>query len=202
MRTRFSIQELVIIGIFGAIWGAIEISAGSLLHSLNIPMTGMFLSAGGLLVAMVGRSFVPRVGSTLFIGITAMLMKMLSLGGIVVWPMIAILMEAVIAEIALTAFGKPRLIAFTITGALGVIYTMIHPFFSQGLLAGRGVLFVWEMLLEEGRRIFGVSLSAALIVIALMVILRLVVGTLAGFLAWNVSKAVGQRLGTTSLSVG
>jgi hypothetical protein len=202
MKFKFSIQELVTIGIFGALWGAIEISAGSILHSLNVPMTGMFLSAGGLLVAMVGRSFVPRFGSTLFIGVTAMLMKMFSLGGVVIWPMLAIFMEALIAEVALTTLRKPRLAAFAITGALGVFYTMVHPFFSQGLLAGNGVLFVWEMLLEEGTRIFGIPLSAAILVIAMMASLRVVVGGLAGVLAWNVSKAVHQRLGdAASLSI-
>lgn len=191
---KFSTRDLVKLAVFGALWGAVEITLGSLFHTLNVPMTGVFLSAIGLLIAMIGRYFVPKPGSTLFIGVIAALLKLLSIGGIVIWPMIAILMEAVVAEVVLTVMRKPQRLAFLITGALGVFYTMVHPFLSQGLLAGRGVLFVWEMLLEEGTRLFGLPLSAALAIIAIMALVRLAIGAVAGLLAWEVALAVHKRM--------
>jgi ABC-type thiamin/hydroxymethylpyrimidine transport system permease subunit len=191
---KFSTRDLVKLAVFGALWGALEITLGSLFHALNVPMTGTFLAAIGLLIAMVGRYFVPRPGSTLFIGVIAALLKLLSIGGIVIWPMIGIFMEAVVAEVVLTVMRKPQRLAFMLTGALGVFYTLVHPFLSQGLLAGRGVLFVWEMLLDEGTHLFGLPLSAAWAVIAVMALVRLAIGAVAGLLAWEVAQAVHKRM--------
>jgi hypothetical protein len=195
---KFTTRELVTLGVFGALWGGVEITLGSILHTLHVPMTGAFLSAIGLLVVMVGRYFVPRVGSTLFVGVIASLLKMLSLGGIVVWPMIAIVMEALLAELVLSGLREPGRLVFMLTGAVGVFYTLVHPFLSQGLLAGRGVLFVWEILLEEGTRMFGLPLSAAVVVIGLMSLIRLIIGATAGLIAWDVARVVSKRLAIDS----
>lgn len=190
---ELSTRQLVYLGIFGALWGVVEMSLGSLLHILNVPMTGLFISAIGLMIAFIARYFVPRRGSTLFIGAIAALLKMVSLGGIVIWPMIAILMEAVVGELVLSAFGEPHRTAFVVAGALGVFYSLIHPFLSQGLLAGRGALFVWEMLIEQGNRLFNLPPSAPVIILGILAILYLAVGAAAGVLAWNIARLVGRR---------
>ncbi len=64
------------------------------------------LAAIGLTVALVGRVFVPRRGSTLFIGVIAMLLKLFSLGGVIIGPMVGIFTEALVAEIVLSLAGK------------------------------------------------------------------------------------------------
>jgi hypothetical protein len=157
-------------------------------------MTGLLVSAIGLMIAFIGRYFVPRRGSTLFIGAIAALLKMVGLGGIVIWPMIAILMEAAVGELILSAFGEPQRIAFVVTGALGVLYSLIHPFLSQGLLAGRGALFVWEMLIDQGSRLFNLSLNAPVYILGVLTLLYLAGGVLTGILAWNIARLVGRRL--------
>lgn len=191
---RFTTRELVLLGIFGALWGGVEISLGSLFHTLNLPMTGMLLSAIGLMVVLVGRYYVPRVGSTFFLGVIAALLKMLSLGGIVIWPMIAILMEALMAELVLTLFGQPSRVSFLVAGSLSVLYTLVHPFFSQGLMAGQGMVFVWELLVERSLQIFGLSMTAAWAVVGLYALLHLVTGLLAGWTAWGIARALKGRL--------
>lgn len=191
---RFTTRELVLLGIFGALWGGVEISLGSLFHTLNLPMTGMLLSAIGLMVVLVARYYVPRVGSTFFLGVIAALLKMLSLGGIVIWPMIAILMEALMAELVLTLFGQPSRVSFLVAGSLSVLYTLVHPFFSQGLMAGQGMVFVWELLVERSLQIFGLSMTAAWAVVGLYALLHLVTGLLAGWTAWGIARALKGRL--------
>jgi len=198
---KLTTRELVTMGVFGALWGGVEISLGSLFHTLNVPMTGMFLSAIGLLVVMVARYFVPRVGSSLFLGVIVALLKMLSLGGIVIWPMIAIMFEALVAESVLTVSKTNTRWTFMITGGLGVFYTLVHPFFSQGLLAGSGVLFVWEMLLQQGSRVFGIPVEAAWSVIGIMALVHLVVGIVAGYLAWDVARLARGRISPSVVEV-
>ncbi|MCA9947909.1 MAG: hypothetical protein KC449_30715, partial [Anaerolineales bacterium] len=63
---KLSTRELVTIAVFGTLWGIVEISLGTVLKSLNVPLSGVVLAAIGLTVALVGRLFVPRRGATLF----------------------------------------------------------------------------------------------------------------------------------------
>lgn len=102
---RFTVRDLVYIGVFGALWGAVEISLGSVLHTLNVPFSGVFLTGIGIAIALIGRLFVPRTGSVLFIGLVTAFLKMFSLGGIVLNPMIGIVAESVLAEVALTPWA-------------------------------------------------------------------------------------------------
>ena len=82
---------MVYIGVFGALWAAVETTLGSALHVVNVPLTGVLMTGIGITIALIGRLFVPRKGSVFFIGVVTALLKMLSLGGIVLNPMIAIL---------------------------------------------------------------------------------------------------------------
>ena len=49
---RFTTRELVILTVFGTLWGVVEISLGSLLHLLHLPMSGPWLAASGLAIAI------------------------------------------------------------------------------------------------------------------------------------------------------
>lgn len=192
---KFTVRDLVYIGLFGALWGAMEISLGSYLHVLRVPFNGTLMAAVGVCIALVGRSFVPRRGSVLFIGTVTALLKMFSLGGIVLNPMIAILVESSLAELGLLASTRPSRWSFALAGALAVSWDFFHRFFTQSLLAGRGILEVYGWIIEEGTRLLGVGEGAALGVIAFLIALRLLVGSMAGLVAWSVAGAVHRRLG-------
>ena len=96
---KFSTRELVTMAVFGTLWGLSEMTLGTVLKSLNIPLSGVVLSTVGLVIALVGRVLVPRRGSTLFIGVIATLLKLFSLGGVIIGPMIGIMSEALVAEV-------------------------------------------------------------------------------------------------------
>ncbi|HEY83526.1 MAG TPA: ECF transporter S component, partial [Chloroflexi bacterium] len=170
---KFNTRELVTLAVFGALWGVVEVSLGSLLHVLNVPLTGLFMTAVGIAIALVGRLYVPKPGATVFIGLIAALLKMFSLGGIVINPMIGIIAASLLAEIVLTAFRRPRRLAFVLAGGLAVLWTLVHPFLTQSFLAGRGVLVIWLDLLDEGIRLFGLNSNAAWVIVAALVLLRL-----------------------------
>ncbi|PIZ26370.1 MAG: hypothetical protein COY47_00885, partial [Chloroflexi bacterium CG_4_10_14_0_8_um_filter_57_5] len=112
---KFTTRQLVTMAVFGALWGVVEISLGSVLHAIKIPLTGLALSTIGLLVALIGRLFVPKRGSTFFIGVIATVLKLFSIGNIVIGPMIGILAEALVAELILDIFPKPTRLAFVLS---------------------------------------------------------------------------------------
>jgi hypothetical protein len=195
---RFTVRDLVYIGVFGALWGAAEMGLGSLLHVLNVPFSGAVLSGIGITIALIGRLFVPRAGSVLFIGLVTALLKMLSLGGIVLSPMIGILAESLLAEVTLTVLGQPRRASFVLAGGLATFWPFVHPFFTQGMLAGRGILTVYGWTLEKGSRLLGLDLSAVVLVLAGLIGVHLLIGIIAGLLAWDAGRVVHARLRPSS----
>jgi hypothetical protein len=191
---KFTTRQLVTLAIFGALWGVSEISLGSVLHALKIPLTGTFMAAIGLCIALIGRLFVPKQGSTLFIGVIAMFLKLFSIGSILVGPMIGILAEALMAELVLSSFPSPSRFALILGGGLGVLLTFIHPFITNPILFGRGILSVWLDTIDLGVRLFGLPSSAAYVIIAVLAGVHLVIGCTAGGLAWGAGRILQTRM--------
>ena len=198
---KLSTRELATLAVFGALWGLDEISLGSVIKTLNIPLSGVLLSAIGLIIVLVGRVFVPRRGSTLFIGVIAMLLKLFSLGGVIIGPMIGIVTEAIVAEVILTLAGKPRRFAFMLAGALGVTWALAQPFVTGPLLFGRTFFTVWLDLLDTGKRLFGSVYSAAAWLVVGLLALHLIIGCLAGWLSWDIAKILQNRLGRSAPAI-
>jgi len=191
---KFTTRELVLLSVFGALWGIVEIGLGSVLHALNVPMLGSVMAALGIMIALIGRLYVPRRGATLFIGAIAMLLKLFSLGGVVLGPMVGILAEALWAEIVLSLFKRPNLVAFLLAGATAVLWTMIHPFFTGLLFYGRSLMDVWQGTLEEGSRLIGMDIQTiAFWIIGVMAAIRLVIGATVGWLSWQSGKLLRRR---------
>jgi ABC-type thiamin/hydroxymethylpyrimidine transport system permease subunit len=198
---KFSTRELVTIAVFGTLWGIVEMSFGAVLHALNLPMTGVILSAIGLMIALVGRIFVPKRGSTLFIGVIAMLLKLFSLGSVVIGPMVGIIMEAVVAEIVLSLAKQPSRLAFMVAGALGVTWNLLQPFITNPLLFGRSVLIAWLDLLDTGSRLLGFDSRAFIWIVLALLAIYLAIGSISGWLAWNVGGQLQLRMGKTATRV-
>lgn len=192
---KLSTRELATLAVFGALWGLVEISLGAVLKTLDIPFSGALLGAIGLTIALTGRVFVPRRGSTLFIGTIAMLLKLFSLGGVVIGPMVGIFSEALVAEIVLSLTGRPRRWAACLAGALGVTWTLVQPFVTGPLLFGLALFEVWAELLTRGERLLGLAPSAALWIVLGLLAIYLLIGGMAGWISWDIASLLQKRLG-------
>jgi hypothetical protein len=192
---KLSTRELATLAVFGALWGLVEISLGSVLKTLNVPLSGMVLSAIGLTIALTGRMFVPKRGATLFVGVIAMLLKLFSLGGVIVGPMIGIFSEALIAEIVLSVAARPSRVAFALAGALGVAWTLLQPFVTGPLLFRRALFTAWLDLLDRGSKMLGLASNLAVVIALVLLVIYLVVGGLAGWISWDIGRLLQVRLG-------
>jgi hypothetical protein len=199
-KMKFSTRELVLLTVFGTLWGLVEIGLGSILHTLRLPLSGPLLAAIGIAIALVGRLFVPRRGATFYIGVVATLLKLFSIGSVVVGPMIGILFEAAIAEILLSLFGRPRRLSFITAGALAVIWTLIQPFFTGLLLFGRDIFVIWLDLLDRGSRLLSLDPAAPLWILILLILIYLAMGAAAGWLAWSSGHLLQSRLARTAFT--
>lgn len=197
---KFTVRELVYMAIFGAIWGALEISAGSYLHLIFPPLATPLMGVGtimtglGMVVALVGRLFVPKRGSVVMIGVITAILKALSVGGVVLSPMLAIIIESLLAELALLVSMRPSRWGFAFAGSLAVMWTFFHKFFASYFLLGRGVYEVYLGVLGSGVEALGIGIEYAFIIIALFLLVRLVTGGVAGWLAWELGRSVQARL--------
>ena len=196
---KYSVRELVYIAIFGAIWGALEITLGSYLHVIFPPLAdtflvGLIMVAIGIVVALIGRLFVPRAGSVLMIGTVTAILKMISIGGVKIGPMAAILVESLLMELGLFLARKPRRWGFVLAGALAVSWNFFHKFIFMWLLFGKGVYEVYLGMIQQGANLLRIDVSYSLAIIAVLLLLRIVFGGLAGWLAWDLGRVVRDRL--------
>ena len=192
---KFTTRELVVMAVFGALWGLVEILLGSVFHAIDLPLTGMALAIIGLMLASIGRLFVPKPGSTVLIGIIAMVLKLFSIGSSVIGPMVGILAEALIAELVLDVFGKPSMLAFIFASTAASLWTLVQPFVTGVLLFGRNLLIIWLDLLDVGTRLFGIPYQAALWIVLTLIVVHLFFGGIGGWLAWKLGNTLKTRLG-------
>ena len=198
MKT-FTTRDWVYIAVFGALWGVIEITLGAYLHVIFPPLADTFLvgviMAGlGGIIALTGRHFVPHTGSVLMIGVVTALLKALSLGGVKIGPMVAILAESLLIEAGLLLTHQPTRWAFALAGALAVSWNFFHKFVMMRLLFGEGVSEVAVKMLKDGSALLGLDVRYSIAILAVLFIIRLVVGAVAGWLAWDLGGAVRRRL--------
>ncbi|HID87856.1 MAG TPA: hypothetical protein EYP55_10855 [Anaerolineae bacterium] len=197
---RFTVRDLVYIAIFGAIWGALEMTLGSYLHVIIPPPATPLIGAGtimtaiGMVVALIGRLFVPKAGSVLMIGVVTAMLKALSIGGVKLSPMIAIIIECLLAEAGLLLAGRPSRWGFVLAGSLAVLWTFFHKFLASYVFLGRGIYEVYVGMLRKGAQLLGVDGRYALVLIGIFPLVRIVMGGAAGWLAWGLGKVVQVRL--------
>ena len=191
---RFSTRDLVYVAVFGAAWGLVETSLGSYLHAARIPFRGAVLTAIGLALALCGRILVPRRGTVLMIGVVTAILKLLSLGGVVLSPLLGILVESALAELCLWPFARPSRPAFALAGALATFWTVLHPFVAQGILAGSGLVAAYRWLLEGTARALPFLAQVGWLLVGAAVVVPLALGAAAGLLAHDLGGRLQARL--------
>jgi hypothetical protein len=196
---KFSVRELVYVAIFGAIWGALELTLGSYLHVIFPPLAdtflvGLLMASLGAIVALIGRHFVPRTGSVFMISVVAAILKMISLGGVTVGPLVAILAEGLLMELGLIIARRPTRWAFVFAGALAVAWNFFHKFIMMYILFGKGVYEVYVGMVQQGASLLRIDLSYALLIIVILFLIRIVAGAVSGWIAWDLGRVVRDRL--------
>jgi hypothetical protein len=192
---KFTTKELVTIAVFGTFWGIVEVSLGAVIKSLHIPFSGALLACIGLIFAMIGRIFVPKFGSVLFIGFIAMFLKLFSIGNIIIGPIFGIISEALVVELTFFVMRKHQKSTFMIAGGLGVLWTIIQPFVTGLLFFGREMMAVWIKMINNGAKSLGMNHDAIWGIVIIMVIIHLLMGALTGWFSWKTGLQLRYRMG-------
>jgi hypothetical protein len=122
------LRQLSYTVVFGTLWGTLEMTAGGLLHALHVPFSGILLAAVGAAILAFQRALFPVRGITLTTGCLAAGIKVFSMGGVYLNPLLAVLMEALLAEFVFCLLGT----SFLAAGLAGFLMGLWS--FAQGLL--------------------------------------------------------------------
>ena len=190
---RLSVRDLVYIAVLAALWAGSENILGAQLHAMNVPFTGAALTAIAVFLMVTCRSLVRKAGSTLLMGIVVALLKVLSIGGVVLSPMIAIFMEALLVELAMTLGGTNQATSM-VGGILADMWAFIHPFVVQPLLFGTPMLVIYGKTVSAGSKMLGIDPSNIIVIILALAVAHGVLGSIAGVVGWRFSERAKRIL--------
>jgi hypothetical protein len=198
--SSYTVRDWVTVGLFGALWGAVELTLGSVLHAIYPPLadtflTGVVMGGIGVTIALTGRRFVPKRGSVLLIGVVTAILKLLSIGGVKIGPAAAILAESILMEIVLWVARAPRRWAFVTGGALAVGWNLPHMLIMPQVLLGKSAAETYARIVQQGSQLLGLDPSVALFILAALLLTQLLAGAIGGWSAWQLGDAVTRRLG-------
>ncbi len=166
-----------------------EVTLGVTLKGLRIPMGGALLTAVSAVIFLTGRYFVPRRGSILMMGAVAAILKIFSIGTVIAGPFLAILIEAAFGELLVSILGVNRP-SYLVTSVVLVLYTIVHPFFSQGLIFGVGIYKIYLETFSRVAEILGVGVNHLLWIALGYAGVHLLLGLLAGWIAFSLPRRV------------
>ena len=195
---NWTLRNWITIGLLGAVWGAVELTLGSVLHMIFPPLantfiTGVLLSAIGVILALTGKVLVERRGTILFISIIAALLKLLSFGGVKIGPFLAILIQGILMEICFLPRNRLRRVQFLAAGTAAVSWNLFHRFIMLRLLYGKRILQVAAATAQSGSDLLGIEAERVLLIIGLFFLIRAAVGIAAGCAGRGIGFALKER---------
>jgi hypothetical protein len=186
---------------FGALWGALEITLGSFIHALHIPLGSAALAGLGAGVLVAQRQILPARGLTLATALVAAVCKSISPGGVILGPMIAILSEGVLVELILLPAPRARAAA-PIAGGLAAAWCVLQKLVTQLVLFGAGIIDVYLALLQRGCAWLGLPPSGGLWTVAGVLAAIAALGAVGGALGRSVGARARERLAARPARAG
>lgn len=173
--------------LYGALWGALEATAGTALHLGRVPFRGEIMGVLGLVCLVCLRRLQPRIGVVLVAGLTAVFLKVFTLGGLYPGPLVGIATQAVAVELGFVVARGRWAAAIGGIVALGTnpVQRVITAWIVGGTEAATAVL---RAVGELG----GIDPRA---VLAGFVVLSASIGAVGGVWAWRLAGRVERRLG-------
>ena len=121
---------IAVVAVFGAVWGAAEITLGAILRSASIPMHGTLMTGIGIIIMLVARRLLADGrrkgrGVCLAIGIVAAAILPISVTRGILWAFVGIVAEAACLEVVLWG-GRPGRIRFAFAALLAALIPLVQ----------------------------------------------------------------------------
>ena len=186
---KLSEGNLVNTAVFAAIWGLAEISFGSFLHASKIPFRGAIMSLVAVLILISARSVLRYRGSLILLGIVTATFRLFLGVGFNITPFVAIILEALIAEIIINRVGFIRWTAI-LSGILIMIYSLSHGLIMQAVFLGADIYQIYYNMILRITDAISISENVVLAIILTIPFLYIFMGAMAGLFGWSVGRQI------------
>ena len=178
-----ALKKSAYIIVFVAVWGGLEMSLGAVLHAVHIPLRGMMLASVGAFMLCSAQLWIGGRWTCLSVGGITAFLKLFSIGGLVLSPAVAILMESLLASLVFLGL-KRNLLGCLISGMTVVSFTIIHKVFSMTIVYKSEFSDIIDTFLKQGNFISEMGVKSLLIFFSIYLAIHLIFGILAGGLAY------------------
>ncbi len=182
--------------LFGALWGALELSIGTFLKLSRLPLSGLVMTLLGLGCLITLRRLQPTAGVCLLAGLCAAVLKVFVLGGLYPGPVLGILVEALLVETALSASGGGPVGAVA-GGALAAAANPLQMLIMVRIVAGADAVAAYGRAAATTLDALHLPAASPRTILALLVGATAVAGALGGALSWKLAGRVARRLGVS-----
>jgi len=179
--------------VFGALWGAAEVTLGALLSAARVPLGGVVMASLGVVCLVTARRLHPAPGQSLAMGAVVAFLKVFSMGGLLLGPVVGILTEALAVELAFSALGV-RLPAAMLGGAAALASAPAWMLLWAALLTGPEAVQVVERAMRMAAATAGWRGATSGGLVAALVSAVAVVGAGVGAMAWRLAGRVVARV--------
>lgn len=179
--------------IYGGLWGAAEISLGALLSASRVPLAGLLMAAVGVICLVTARRLHAALGQSLAMGVAVAFLKVFSMGGMLLGPVVGILTEALVVEIAFLLAGR-TLPAAMLGGAAALATAPSWMLIWASLLAGPEAVRAIEKGMRAVAGSFGWHGGATAALVMVLIGTAAVLGAGVGAFAWQLSGRVAARV--------
>jgi len=173
-------KQIPLILLIGIIWGLIEILLFPIIKSIQPALFGFIMPFITVLIILIGRHYIPHYGSIILMGIIAAVMKYLLSGMVLHGAFMAILLEALLAEIILSILNM-NLVSYILVGISTELYSAIHPLISKGLFCQSAHYLKFKKLLINLFD-FNASAMSREVISSILIVSHIVFGVLAGLM--------------------
>ena len=191
--------KLIVIAMLGAVWGILEAQLGTMLHALGLPFIGALMMSFGLLFLIAARMITNLRFSSLLLAFVVSFIKFLFVGGIAIYPLLGIILQATIFEL-LVWNNRAMLFRYLLASGFCLTYSLFHPFLTQGLLGGWKIMAVYSRLVDSGSAVLGLPDHFGYWILIFLVVCHFLIGSAAAFVAFHFIKIL-ERRGVLSFSI-
>lgn len=179
--------------LFGSLWGAAEVSLGAVLSAARVPLAGLVMASIGVLCLVTARRLFPAVGVSLLMGVVVSFLKVFSAGGFVLGPVIGIMAESLMVELAMTVTRStaPGAVA---GGALALATAPLQQVLWIAAVAGPEGAAAFERALRKAAGMFGWHGPTSVALVVALASVAAGLGGTVGALSWRVAGRVRRRL--------
>ena len=185
-----TVRDYVVTAAFGAFGGTMEISLGSMVHTFPIlPFKGLLPAMIITLVIVAAWVYCdgnPRI--PFYVGVVIAFLKLLSIAGALLLPMIAILFETMVIGLILMLSNPARWTGPVLSGVAVAFTTVLHRLLSQVFLYGMDIIDVYIGLVDNITRMVGRSGYFAWWLLVPVALIHIAAGLLFGYQGWALGR--------------